>query len=153
MPPDATATNVPRIWGLVMVVSLVTKSVDVGRREPNVALEQSIWGDEIWATQCRAVATRFGARSEPEQNSVVVAVTCTTPTANLCVESVVPAWMGLEPARVTSGAGLVPPHATTHPAAKAPAHTHRLIDTRHLHVARAGSRPRGAIATDSDATS
>src|SRR5580692_5469720 len=101
-----------------MTASVVTKSVFVGKSAPNVACEQSICDEEICDTQWRAVATRFGARREPEQNSTVVCETWTTPTAKVCVVSVSPAWMALETDRVISRLELAGP-LTPHPAIQA----------------------------------
>src|ERR1700749_2399915 len=85
------------------------------------------------ATQCRAGATRFGASKTPEQNATMfwsACASCTTPTANLCVESVVPPWIGLDDIATgsTREPGATGPllQLATHAAARAAAPTDRV---------------------------
>src|SRR5580658_3608102 len=53
-----------------MVGSVVTtRKLSGEKSSPKVAVEQSITVEEIDAAQWRAVATRFGASSAPEQNA------------------------------------------------------------------------------------
>jgi hypothetical protein len=83
-----------------------------------------MFDDEIAATQCLAVATRFGPISAPLQRDVPLVSAATTATANACVVSIVPSSIGLDDVAVGSGAndetdeGL--PHANADEAASVP---------------------------------
>ncbi len=86
-----TTLDTPMKWPFIaMTASVVTKMSLVAKSAPNIAVEQSITVEEIDAAQWRAVATRFGARSAPEQKATPEGVITTSPTADEWVVSSVP---------------------------------------------------------------
>src|SRR5689334_11121487 len=84
--------------------SVVTMKLLAGVSAPNCVLGQvttPLAG--IAATQWRAVTTRLGASNAPEQSAVPRLVWARIPTANWCVPSSLPPWMGSDEAATSDG--------------------------------------------------